>query len=99
MDEKNEKLVTVFKTGHQGVIAVIKSILEEAGIQFFAKGENIQNLFALGVLGTGFNPVTGPVEIQVLEEDADYAKELLSDVKEIPDDEESQNSDNQETTG
>lgn len=87
MDENSEKLVTVYKTGHQAVIAVIKSLLDEAGIKFFAKGESVQNLFGVGVLGTGFNPLTGPVEIQVLEENEEYARELLRDVKEFPDEE------------
>ena len=84
MEQDKEKMVTVFKTGHQGVVAVIKSILDEAEIKFFAKGEGVQNLFGVGVLGTGFNPLTGPIEIQVLEEDEEYARELLKDVKEAP---------------
>jgi hypothetical protein len=75
---------------------VIKSILDEAGIRFFAKGENIQNLFGFGVLGTGFNIVTGPIEIQVLEENADYARELLADVKESPKEDENNQFDNPE---
>lgn len=80
-DVDHEKLVTVFKTGHEGVVAVVKSILDEAKIRYLAKGEGVQDLFGVGVLGTGFNPVTGPVEFKVMPEDADYAKELLKDVK------------------
>lgn len=80
--QDHEVLVTVFTTGHDGVIAVVKSILDEAKIRYLAKGEGVQDLFGVGVLGTGFNPITGPVEFQVLEEDAEYARELLKDVKE-----------------
>lgn len=86
--EDKEKLVTVFKTGHHGTIAVVKSILDEAGIKFTAKGEGIQDLIGAGIFGVGFNPITGPVEFQVLEENADYAKELLKDVKDTPREEE-----------
>jgi len=82
--EDNEKLVTVFSSGHEGVIALVKSILDEAGIEYDAKGEGVQNLIGFGVVGTGFNPVTGAVEIQVLEENAEYARELLKDVTESP---------------
>jgi hypothetical protein len=96
MENDSEKLVTVYKTGHQGVIALIKSILDEAEVKYYAKGEDIQNLFGVGVIGTGYNPLTGPVEIQVLEEDAEYAKELLKDVTEAGDEDESDNFDNPE---
>ena len=77
----HESVVTVFSTGNEAVIAVVKSILDEANIRYLVNGENVENLFGLGVLGTGFNPVTGPVEFQVMPEDVKYAKELLKDVK------------------
>ena len=85
--EDKEKLVTVFTTGHEGVVALVKSILDEAQIEFVAKGEGIQDLFGVGIIGTGFNVITGPIEFQVLEDNAEYAKELLKDVSENPPDE------------
>ena len=84
--EDKEKLVTIFTTGHEGVVALVKSILDEAEIRFIAKGEGIQDLFGIGVIGTGFNIITGPIEFQVLEDDVEYAKELLKDVSEAPPD-------------
>ena len=82
--EDKEKLVTVFTTGHEGVVVLVKSILDEAKIEFIAKGEGIQDLFGVGVIGTGFNVITGPIEFQVLEDNADYARELLKDVSDTP---------------
>lgn len=83
MSEKDsERLVSVLKSGHQGVIAVAKSILDEAEIKYLVKGEGLQNLFGVGVMGTGFNLITGPIEIQVLPQDAETAQELLKDVEE-----------------
>ncbi|MFA5403921.1 MAG: hypothetical protein WC358_03195 [Ignavibacteria bacterium] len=82
--EDKERLITVFKTGHHGTIAIIKTILDEAGLKYGVKGEGIQDLFGAGVFGVGFNPITGPVEFQVLEENAEYAKELLKDVSDTP---------------
>ena len=92
MDEKehgkydHERLVTVYETGHEGVVAVIKSILDEAQIPYLAKGEGVQDLFGVGVVGVGFNPVTGPVEFKVMPEDEKYARELLKDIIENPED-------------
>ena len=78
----NERLVTIFKSGHEGLIALAKSILDEANIEYLIKNEGVQDLVGLGVFGTGFNPLTGPIQIQVLPEKEVEAKELLKDLKE-----------------
>jgi len=79
--EDNERLVTVFETGNEAIVAVVKSLLDEAQIKYLAQGAGVQDLFGVGVIGTGFNPITGPVVFQVMPEDAEYARELLKDVK------------------
>ena len=58
--------VTVLKTGNPIVIAMVKSILESAGIRHFVKGEVLQDLFRVGT-----------AEIQVGREDEQEARELL----------------------
>ena len=65
-----------------------KSILDEAEIKYLIKNEGVQALFGVGTIGTGFNPITGPVTFQVMPEDEEEAKELLKDVSETPDEEE-----------
>jgi len=80
--EDNEYAVTVFETGHEGVIAVAKTILDEANIGYVVKGEGVENLLGVGVVGTGFNPVTGAMQVQVLEKNAAEARELLKDLSE-----------------
>jgi len=75
------KLVTVYETGDPAVIPFAKSILQSEGIKYFIKGESLQDLFAGGRLGTGFNPVIGPVQIQVDENDVEKAKELLNQIE------------------
>lgn len=98
-NQDKEKLVTIFTTGHEGVVVLVKSILDEAQIRYIAKGEGVQDLFGVGVIGTGFNIITGPIEFQVLEEDAEYAKELLKDVSENQEEYESpEDPENQEET-
>lgn len=77
--ESNEP-VSVFETSDPALLAVAKSLLESAGIPFFAKGEGLQDLFAMGRL-SGFNPVTGPVELQVSADDAADAQAALIELK------------------
>lgn len=75
-------IVTVFETGNPALLAVVKSILDGAEIQYIIKGEQLQNLFGMGILGTGFNPLVGPVQIQVRREDEPTARELLAEIDE-----------------
>jgi hypothetical protein len=62
-----------------GLLLVVQSVLEDAGIRYYARGAGLQNLFALGTMG-GFNP--GPVQIQVNRDDAAAAAQLLKDLAE-----------------
>ena len=72
--------ITVLESGDPALLAVAKSLLEGAGIQYFAKGEGVQDLFAGGRIGAGFNPFTGPIQLQVAADDAEQAKALLGDL-------------------
>jgi len=69
------ELVTVFKCGDPGRIALAKSFLQSEGIQFVVLNEAIQSLF-----GMGSAPFGGPAEFQVDREDAADAKALLKDL-------------------
>ncbi|HHE51824.1 MAG TPA: hypothetical protein ENL30_02030 [Candidatus Acetothermia bacterium] len=78
MDErKNEDgdgLVTVITIGDGGQIALAASILEEAGIPYFEKGEASRRL---GIYL--FNASARFVEIQVRSKDVASARKLLSE--------------------
>jgi hypothetical protein len=77
--EKN-KLVTVFKvirSGDQARLAIAQSILNSANIFNCTKNDTVQNLFGWGAL-SGFNPFTGPIELQVESDRLEEAIELLS---------------------
>lgn len=76
-----EGLVTVFRSGDPARLALAQSLLERDHIEFTVKGEEVQGLFGAGVLGTGFNPITGGAELVVRAEDADRAKSLLSELQ------------------
>ena len=77
------RFVTVLEAGDPGEIALAESILMEAQIPYFKKGDQIQDLFALGRVPFGFNPITGPVEIQVAEENVTAAHEALEELKSV----------------
>jgi hypothetical protein len=74
------EIVTVFETGNAALVALAKSMLDAADIVYAVKGENVQNLFGGGVIGTGFNILVGPVQIQVRREDEAEARGVLSDL-------------------
>lgn len=69
--------VTVLETGDPAALALAESLLRDAGIPFFAKGEYLQDLFALGRFGFGFSSVAGPVALQVAAEHAEAAAQIL----------------------
>ena len=71
------EFVLVLSTGDAGMIAVAKSLLEGEAIDFFVRGDGLQDLFGLGRI-TGFSYAMGPAEFWVREADAGRARERLS---------------------
>jgi hypothetical protein len=71
------ELVTVLETSDPAELAFAESLLRGAGIPFSKMGDHLQNLFALGSLG--FNAVAGPVILQVTEEHAEAAAQILGE--------------------
>jgi|GEM_PF-3271250 len=75
------ELVTVFKGGDPGRIALAKSLLESAEIRFIVLNEAMQDLVGMGRMPFGQNLIIGPVEIQVHREDTANALDLLKDLE------------------
>jgi hypothetical protein len=73
--------VTVFTSRDPALFPVARSILEGEEVPFFVRGEELQDLFGIGRLGLGFNPIVGPIEIQVSAADVERARELLAEVE------------------
>jgi hypothetical protein len=67
------ELVTVFKCGDPGRVALAKSLLQSTGIQFVVLNESSSPF--------GMNLVIGPAEFQVDREDVADAKALLKDLE------------------
>ena len=79
--DRTARYVTVLRSGDPAVLAMAKSLLQDAGIALTAQGEGLQDLFALGRLGTGSSPIVGPAEIRVSSSDETAARELLRDLE------------------
>lgn len=69
LEVDDREVVTVLETGDLAVVALAKSMLEEGGIDYVAKGELPMQQLAVG-----------PVEIQVDKKDEAEASELLADL-------------------
>ena len=78
VDPRRIVFVTVMTSGDATLLAIAKSLMQDAGIYYYAKGEGLQDLFGLGRMGFGFNPLVGPIELQVEEERQEEARELLA---------------------
>lgn len=69
----SETLVTVYTTWNHALISLIKSMLDDAEIHYFVKGENFQYMEPIYAF---------PVEFQVMQSDEEFTRELLKDVEE-----------------
>jgi hypothetical protein len=76
-------LVPVFRTSDAGLMGLAKSLLENEGIENFARGENVQDLFGVGRIG-GYNYITGPAELWVRAEDEERVRVLLDGFSAAP---------------
>ena len=84
-EHPDPKIETVYATGDPALVALVKSLLEDAEIEYFTKGYEIQDLIGIGGLG-GLNYVIGPVEFVVAAKDAPTARELLANLDDaVPD--------------
>ena len=84
-EHPDPKMETVYATGDPALVALVKSLLEDAEIEYFTKGDEIQNLIGLGGLG-GLGYVIEPVEFVVAAKDAPTARELLAHLDDsVPD--------------
>lgn len=73
-------MVTVLATGDATRVIIAKLALEAEGIPYMTQGEGVQDLFGIGRMFTGFNAITGPVEIRVTDADAELAREVLAEL-------------------
>ena len=76
----NRPLVTVFKTPDPALVPVIHSLLQDAGIPYTIRNEEILGLFPATAVGLAIDPRSKGAEVQVPADRADEAKRLLEDL-------------------
>jgi len=69
------KLVKVFESANPALVPVVKSLLEDANIEFLTNNEPAQDLFG---------HLNEPVVFRVREEDVEAARELLDEIQPPP---------------
>lgn len=84
--------VKVFTAHDATLLAVARSLLESEAIPYFVRGEAVQDLVGIGRLGSGFNPIVGPGEIEVPASAAARARGLLADL-DAPEEEDDEDED------
>lgn len=70
-------LVCIFRTGDEGLAAIVRSILDGEGIQYIARNADLQDLFGVGRIGGSFNFAVGPIDFLVSPGDAERARAVL----------------------
>lgn len=80
-EPEDDEFVTILSAGNFPQFLVAESLLRSAGIVFYSKGERLQSLFGWGSMMIGYDPIVGPMQIQVAKKDAATARELLKDLR------------------
>ena len=75
------ELALVYRHDSPAMIGFVKELLTSNDIAFMVRNEDLQSVIGIGALG-GYNPITGPIEILVREEDLARSQELLQDLEE-----------------
>jgi hypothetical protein len=68
----------VFETDDPTALLVAESILNSAHVPFLSVNGLSQDLFGIGRLALGFNPILGPMRIEVPREYRKWARKVLS---------------------
>jgi len=75
--EPDLPLVKAYELGNAAIIPAYESLMmNDAGIDYLAKGEGIQDLFGCGRFGSNLNDLIGPVEFYGLADAADEGRDL-----------------------
>ena len=73
------ELAVALRSDNPVLIGFAKELLKSNSIDFMVRNEEIQNIIGIGSIG-GYNPITGPIELLVREEDRSIALDLLRDL-------------------
>ncbi len=79
-NEESEEIEEITLNHSKEEIALIRSILEQEGIEYFIQNEGLQDLFGAGRLGTGVNNIVGEIKISVQKKNKRIAEYLIYEI-------------------
>ncbi|MBI3365301.1 MAG: DUF2007 domain-containing protein [Ignavibacteriae bacterium] len=71
MNDENSALITVYATRNPAIIAIIKSLLDDVGIEYAVEGETL----------LGLVPFLDMTRFKVRAEDEELSRETVKDVR------------------
>jgi hypothetical protein len=77
-----DDMTPVMSIPDAALVPVIESLLAGEGIAHYVHGENLQDLFGVGRVGSGFNVITGLPVLYVDSARVEEAERLLEDLQE-----------------
>ena len=78
-DHRGEiELVKVYEAGNPALLPIVESLLADGNIDFSTTSEGLQDFFAGGRIGGGYNIAIGPVMFYVRREDEADARAILA---------------------
>ena len=75
-------LIKIYLAKDQMDAEIKKTLLESFGIKVLIKNADVQSVFGVGNMGTGYNLAMGAVQLWVWEKDKEKAMEILAREKE-----------------
>lgn len=82
--EPDVNLVKVYESTNAAIIAVLESVLDDAGIEFMIRGDELSGAVNWGRLGLGPLATLGPAEVWVREDDEQEAAALIAELEAAP---------------
>lgn len=82
--EPDVKLVKVYESSNAATVAVLESVLADAGIEFMIRGDELSGAFNWGRLGISPHATIGPAEVWVREDDVQETAALIAELEAAP---------------
>lgn len=76
--DDDDALVTVFRTPDLGLLSVVRSLLDSAGVLYEVQGGHSLKMLPLSPAAGFFKPSALGASVRVRSEDADEVRDLLS---------------------
>jgi hypothetical protein len=84
VDDREHELERLTAITEPAFGALLRSVLDQAGIAYSARADGVQDMFAAGRVGTSYNVLTGPSWLYVERARIEEAREILAALEAEP---------------